>query len=185
MIRNYIKTAWRGLKGNRVFSFINVFGLAVGLTCCMFIGAYLYNELTYDTYAANAKQIYRVGVKTISNGGGTEFPSTDLAVAPGIKNAFAEVQSYTRLIHWYPLFMKYQDKQFKEEKLMLADPNFLDFFSVPLIEGDNKTALAAPNSIVITKEIEKKYFGEADGLNKMISDGTKLYKVTGIINKIP
>src|ERR1700740_3497244 len=130
MIRNYIKTAWRGLKSNKVFSFINVFGLAVGLTCCMFIGAYLYSELTYDTYPVNAKQIYRVGVRTLSNGGGTDFPSTDIAVAQGMKNAFPEVLSYTRLVNWHPLFIKYQDKRFKEEKLMLVDPNFFSFFSV-------------------------------------------------------
>ena len=96
MIRNYIKTAWRGLKSNKVFSFINVFGLAVGLTCCMFIGAYLYNELTYDTYAANASRIYRVGVRTVGNGGGTDFPSVDVAVGQGIKNAFPEEKTKTR-----------------------------------------------------------------------------------------
>jgi putative ABC transport system permease protein len=185
MIRNYIKTAWRSLKSNKVFSFINVFGLAVGLTCCMFIGAYLYNELTYDTYAANAKQIYRVGLKALSNGGGTDFPSVDLAVGQGMKNAYPQVQAFTRLSNDHPLFLKYQDKQFKEEKLMLADANFFDFFSIPLVEGDSKTALVGPNSIVITKNIEKKYFGDAMGLNKMISDGTKLYKVTGVIDQVP
>ncbi len=185
MIRNYIKTAWRSLKGNKVFSFINVFGLAVGLTCCMFIGAYLYNELNYDTYSVNAKQLYRVGVRTISNGGGTEFPSVDIAVAQGIKNAFPEVVAYTRITNDHPMFIKYEGKQFKEEKLMLADPNFFDMFSIPLLEGDSKTALAEPNSMVITKAIEKKYFGDTDGLNKMLSDGHKLYKVTGIIDQIP
>ena len=61
MIKNFIKTAWRNLKGNKIFSFINVFGLSVGLTGCMLISAYLYQELTYDTYPVNSKQIYRVG----------------------------------------------------------------------------------------------------------------------------
>ena len=85
MIRNYIKTAWRNLVKNKAFSFINVFGLSVGLACCMFIIAYLYSELTYDTYPANYKQIYRVGVKTLANGGGTDFVSADVAVGEGIK----------------------------------------------------------------------------------------------------
>ncbi|MGN6181273.1 MAG: ABC transporter permease [Mucilaginibacter sp.] len=185
MIKNYIKTAWRNLKSNKVFSFINVFGLSVGLTCCMFIGAYLYSELTYDTYPANARQIYRVGVRTISNGGSTEFPSTDIAVGEGIKSAFPEVLAYTRISNNYPLFIKYGDKQFKEERVMLADPDFFDMFSIPLVEGNSKTALAEPNSMVITKEIEKKYFGNTPGLNKMLSDGRKLYKVTGVIDKVP
>jgi len=185
MIRNYIKTAWRNLKGNKIFSFINVFGLSVGLTCCMFIGAYLYSELTYDTYPVNAKQIYRVGVRTLNNGGNTDFPSADIAVGQGIKNTFPEVLAFTRITGDKPVFFKYGDRQFKEEKLMLADPNFFDIFSIPLVEGDSKTALVEPNSIVITKEMENKYFGAATGLNKMLSDGTKLYKVTGVIDKIP
>jgi len=185
MIRNYIKSAWRSLKSNRVFSFINVFGLSVGLTCCMFIGAYLYSELTYDTYPVNAKQIYRIGVRTVSNGGNTDFPSTDVAVGQGVKNAFPEVLDYTRLSNQRPLFIKYQGRQFKEEKLMQADPNFFDMFSIPLLEGNSKTALVEPNSVVITREIEKKYFGDAPGLNKLLSDGHRLYKVTGVIDKVP
>lgn len=185
MIRNYIKTAWRSLRSNKAFSFINVFGLSVGLACCMFIGAYLFNELSYDTYPVNAKQIYRVGIRIISNGGGSEFPSVDLGVGQGIKSAFPEVLAYTRLSNQHPLFMKYQGRQFKEERLMLADPNFFDMFSIPLLEGNSKTALAEPNSVVITKEIEQKYFGDAPGLNKMLADGNKLYKVTGVIDKVP
>ncbi len=73
MIRNYIKTAWRNLKHNKVFSFINVFGLSVGLCCCMFIGAYLYQELNYDTYPAQANQIYRVGIHSLENGANGEL----------------------------------------------------------------------------------------------------------------
>jgi putative ABC transport system permease protein len=185
MIRNYIKTAWRNLKANKIFSFINIFGLSVGLTCCMFIGAYLYNELTYDTYPVNARQIYRVGVRTVGNGGNTDFPSADIAVGQGIKNTFPEVLAFTRISNDHPVFLKYNGMQFKEEKLLLADPNFFYMFSIPLLEGDKKTALAEPNSVVITKAIEKKYFGDVTGLNKMLSDGTKLYKVTGVIDKIP
>jgi len=185
MIRNYIKTAWRNLKHNKIFSFINVFGLSVGLTCCMFIGAYLYQELNYDTYPAQADQIYRVGIHLTGNGGATDFPMVDVAVGPGIKNAYPEVLAVTRLEQDRPAFIKYNNQQFKEEKLALADSNFFTVFSIPLVEGDTKTALTNPNSIVITKAFEKKYFGESPGLNKILAAGSVLYKVTGVIDKVP
>jgi len=185
MIKNYIKTAWRNLKRNKIFSFINVFGLSVGLTCCMLISAYLYQELSYDTYAANAKQIYRVGIHSIENGGVTDFPCVDIAVGQGIKNAYPQVLAFTRLERDHPDFIKYNGTEFKEEQLALADSNFFSVFSIPLLEGDSKTALTEPNSIVITKAFEKKYFGDSPGLNKILSASNTLYKVTGVIDKVP
>jgi putative ABC transport system permease protein len=185
MIRNYIKTAWRGFKSNRIFAFINVFGLAVGLTCCMLISAYLYNELNYDTYPANAKQIYRVGIHLTQNASVTDFPMVDVGVGPGIKAAFPQVLDYTRLLSDHPDYIKYGDKTFKEEKLALADPNFFQMFSIPLLEGDGRTALSQPNSIVISRAFEHKYFGDEPGLNKLLASTGKLYKVTGVIDKVP
>jgi len=185
MIRNYIKTAWRSFRSNRIFAFINVFGLAVGLTCCMLISAYLYQELTYDTYAVNAKQIYRVGIHLTQNASVADFPSVDLAVGQGIKDAFPQVLATTRFSGDHPDYFRYGEKTFKEDKLALADPNFLSMFSIPLLEGDTKTALNQPNSIVITKAFEHKYFGDEPGLNKLLATTGKLYKVTGVIDKVP
>jgi putative ABC transport system permease protein len=185
MIKNYIKTAWRNLKVNKVFSFINIFGLAVGLTCCMLISAYLYQELTYDTYPARAKQIYRVGLHSNGDNSAADFPSVDNAVGPGIKNAFPEVLDFTRLSNRGPVFVKYQEKQFKETNVALIDSNFLQLFSIPLIEGDSRTALTAPKTIVITKAFEKKYFGGSPALGKALTVGNDLVKVTGVIDKIP
>src|ERR1700761_1933033 len=123
MIKNFIITALRNLKRNKIFSFINVFGLAVGLTCCMLIAAYLYSELTYDTYSVNSKQLYRVGLNALGNGSTTDFPSVDVAVGPGIKSVFPEVLDATRLSRRGPLFVNYGDKQFKEQKVAMVDPN--------------------------------------------------------------
>ncbi|MFI5159859.1 MAG: ABC transporter permease [Sphingobacteriales bacterium] len=185
MIRNYIKTAWRNLVKNKVFSFINVFGLSVGLACCMFIIAYLYSELTYDTYPANYKQLYRVGVKTLANGGSTDFVSVDVAVGEGIKRTYPQVLAFTRILQQGPTFVSYRDKQFKEKKTALADSNFLHMFSIPLIQGDEKTALTEPNSIVINKELAEKYFGSEQPVGKMLKFGNGLMKVTGVIDKVP
>jgi len=185
MIRNFIITAWRALGRNRVFSFINIFGLAVGLACCMLISAYLYSELTYDTYSVNSKQLYRVYLSADANNATTIFPSVDVAVGPGIKDAFPSVLDYTRLTRRGPVFVKYGANSFKEEQIMLIDANFLQLFSIPLLEGETKNALTEPKSMVITKDFEKKYFGDADGLGKMITVGNDLVKITGVIDRIP
>jgi len=185
MIKNFIKTAWRNLKTNKVFSFINVFGLSVGLTCCMLIGAYLYQELTYDTYAENAKQIYRVELHSSGNNAAADFPNVDIAVGQGIKNFYPEVLATTRMEKNRPVFVRYNENQYKEEKLALIDSNFLQMFSIPLVEGDSKTALVDPKSIVVTKAFAKKYFGEAPAMGKMLTIGTDLLKVTGVIDKVP
>ncbi|MDB5023974.1 MAG: macB 8 [Mucilaginibacter sp.] len=185
MIRNFIITAWRNLKSNKVFSFINVFGLAVGLTCCMLISAYLYNELSYDTYADNAKQIYRVALHSNGDNAAADFPNVDIAVGQGIKNAYPEVLATTRMTRMGNVFVKYAGQQFKEESVVLGDPNFLSLFSIPLLAGDTKTALIEPNSMVITKDFEKKYFGNSSGMGKMIIVNNNPTKITGVIDKVP
>jgi len=185
MIKNFIKTAWRNLKNNRAFSFINIFGLSVGITCCMLIGAYLYQELTYDTFPSKANQIYRVALHSNGTNSIADFPSVDIGVGPGIKSAFPEVLGFTRLTGRGPVFVKYNEKQFKENKIALADSNFFQMFSIPLVEGDIKTALVEPKSVVITRDFQKKYFGEEPALGKAITFGNDLVKVTGIIDKIP
>jgi putative ABC transport system permease protein len=185
MIKNFVITAWRNLGRNKAFSFINVFGLAVGLACCMLISGYLYQELTYDTYSANAKQLYRVCVSADANNAATEFPSVDIAVGLGIKSAFPGVLAYTRLTGHGPVFVKYEGKKFKEEKIMAIDSNFLQVFSIPLLEGDARNALTEPKTMVITRDFEKKYFGGEDGLGKMMIVGDDLVKVTGLIDKVP
>ncbi|HTD98246.1 MAG TPA: ABC transporter permease [Mucilaginibacter sp.] len=185
MIRNYIKTAWRNLIKNKVFSFINIFGLAVGLACCMFIASYLYSELTYDTYPVNSKQLYRVGLTSLENGGVSDFPMPDIAVGPGIKNNFPQVLSFARVANWKPSFVSYQDKQFKEVKMALCDSNFLQLFSIPLIQGDDKNALIAPRSLVITAQMSNKYFGNESALGKTLKVGDDLFKITGVIDKVP
>src|SRR5277367_6652379 len=114
MIRNYLRIAIRNLRKNKIFSFINVFGLAVGLTCCMLIAAFLIDELNYDKYPEHANQIYRVGIKLLQNGGVADYPSADVAVGAGIKNTFPEVLASTRINNWSNVFIHYQDKQFKE-----------------------------------------------------------------------
>ena len=186
MIKNYFKIAFRNLRKNKAFSFINIFGLATGLICFMFIAVFVYNELSYDKYPADAKNMYRLNLSVTGNGDVAIYPLVDNAVGEGIKNAFPEVKAFTRLSQAID-FVKYDNRQFKETHLAFADANFLQMFSIPLIEGNEKTALAEPNSIVVSKAFAKKYFGNDEAIGKSLSIGVKhdLYKVTGVIDKVP
>ncbi|QKJ31972.1 ABC transporter permease [Mucilaginibacter mali] len=185
MLKNYIKTAWRSLKNNRVFSSINIFGLSVGLACCMLITAYVHSELNYDRYANQSDNIYRVALRGIENNGITEYPMVDVAVGKGIKDQYPEVIDETRLSGRGPVFVKYGQKQFKEEHIQLIDANFLSMFSIPLIDGDSKTYMDQPRSMVITSTFAKKYFGTERAIGKPLTVGNDLYTVTGVIDKVP
>jgi putative ABC transport system permease protein len=185
MIRNYFKIAWRNVVKNKAFSFINVFGLSVGLACFMLIAAFVYDELSYDRYAANASQIYRVGLHLDENGGTTDFPIVDGAVGPGIKNAYPEVINVTRYAGAGYMYMNYNDKKFKEEKIAFLDTNFLQTFSIPLAEGDVNSALKEPFSIVISRATAVRYFDKGPALGKLLAADGQTYKVTGVFEKIP
>src|SRR5450755_1453611 len=183
MINNFIRVALRVLRINKTFSLLNIFGLAIGLSCCIIIAGYLRNELSYDKYPVLAKQIYRV-ICRVSTNGTTEDYSTDAGVGEGIKNIFPEVLTSTRLKKASDIFITYKNRQFKEQHIAIVDSNFLDVFSIPFISGDSKNALKEPNSIVITKSFAQKYFGSEDPLGKTLPI-IRGCKVTGVIDKIP
>jgi putative ABC transport system permease protein len=186
MIKNYFKIAWRNLSKNKAFSIINIAGLAIGLTCFVLIAVFVIDELSYDKNPAEAKNIYRVNLSVTGNGDVAVYPLADVAVGEGIKNAFPEVKAFTRISPVID-FVKYDDKQFKERSLAFADSNFLQIFSIPLIEGDATSALVQPNSIVISRSFAKKYFGNSEAVGKSLAVGTHnaVYKVTGVIDKVP
>ena len=185
MIKNYFIIAWRNLWKNRVFSFINIFGLAVGFTCCLLISGFLYDELNYDKFPDSAKNIYRVEINLENK----DFYSTvDNAVGAGIKSSYPEVLSFTRFYTRSNIFVKYENNQFKEPALALVDSNFFQMFSIPLEEGNVSTALSEPNSIVLSRQTAIKYFGKQDPMGKFLVIGTNAanpYKVTGITAPLP
>jgi putative ABC transport system permease protein len=186
VIRSYFKTAWRILTRNKTFSVINIAGLAVGFTCFILIYAYVIDELSYDRYPVDARDIYRVQLSITGNGTIAEYPAVDAAVGKGMMDVFPEIKSSTRLVSVSD-FVRNGDKQFKEDRLAFADSNFLEIFSIPLIEGNRNGALVQPNSIVISREFATKYFGNTDPLGKSLIVGLKgaLYNVTGVYGKVP
>lgn len=186
MFGNYFKAALRNFRKNKIFSLINIAGLSVGLSCFVLISLFVYNELHYDTYPTDAKDIYRVNLGVTSNDNAAQYPLVDLAVGEGMKAAFPEVKAFARLVPSQD-FIRLDDKQFKEDKLAFADSNFLQMFSLQLLEGNNREALVQPNTMVISQTLAQKYFGNSDPLGKSLTVGAKgaAFKITGVFDKVP
>ena len=185
MLKNYFRIAWRNLMKYRVFSLINVLGLAIGLSCCLLIAAFVFDELSFDKYPEQATQIYRIQLQITQNGGIVHYPDVDVAVGTGIKSSFPEVLASTRITGNNQMFLRHEDKLFKEEHITFCDSNFLQVFSIPLAAGDPKTALSAPNSMVITSALAKKYFGNDSPMGNTLVLGRTTFKITGVIDRLP
>ena len=185
MIKNYLTTAIRNLWRNKIFSSINIFGLAFGLSCCLLMILFIKNELSYDKFNTNAKSIYRVAFSDYLNQGG--FATTPLPIGPALKEQFPEVKAFTRVVSQGNTLMKYNTVEYFET-LSFADEDFFKIFSFPFKEGDPATALKEPNSIVISEQMAKKYFGNEDPLNKILnigSTGSLNSRITGVFKKLP
>ena len=191
MIKNYLKIAYRNLVKYKFISFINIFGLTVGLACCMLILTYILNELSYDKYQPNAERVYRV-TRTFLNPE-TKAVSLTLSTisppfAPLLKNDFGEIEDITRTISNGNTPIKYEEKMFNEDNVMFADDHFFNFFKANVVKGDPKKALADPYAVMMTEEVAKKYFGDEEPMNKMIRINVGNYfdfKVTGVYKAFP
>lgn len=188
MLRNYLRSALRNITRHKFISFINIFGLTIGLTCCLLIVVYVINELSYDKFNTNADDIYRV-TRSFNTADGVETLHLG-AVAPPfgplLKNEFSDIKKVTRIYPSSNLVVRYKDKLITETENCFADENFFDFFSVKTIKGDPKSALSDPFSIMMTEELAHKYFGNEDPINKVVKLGNQFnFKVTGIYEPFP
>ena len=186
MLKNYFKIALRNFLKHKVFSFINVFGLAVGIACCLLILLFVFDELSYDKYHEKADRIYRAGLNGFISGNEFNGVISATPMAQTLVDEYPEVEAATRARNFgFPVF-RYEDKVFSEEKVFWVDPGFFDVFTVPFIQGDPVTALDKPETIVLTQSMASKYFGDEDPLGKTINaDRQRDYLVTGVIEDVP
>ncbi len=185
MIKNYLKIAWRNLWKNKLFSLINIIGLAVGVACCILIFLYVQNELSYDTFNDKADRIYRVTSHIIQENKDEYFAPTSPITSKKIQAAFPEVEKIVRF-NFARRPVAYKEKRFYDTKILYADSTLLDIFNFPLTEGNPKKALSAPYTIIVTEKIAKKYFGSEPALGKMLKFSDSLsVMVTGVMKDIP
>jgi putative ABC transport system permease protein len=177
MLINYLKIAWRNLIKSKTFSFINIFGLAAGLTCCMLISIYLIHEFSYDRYQPDVDNVYQMATTFSMNHKDFTLADVPAPMAATVKKEFPEVRQYTRLMQ----LSTFEDKtmlqyrapgapplSFFESKGFLADSSFFRMFSYHFIEGSAASALDQPNTIVVSEEIAHKLFGSTTALGKVI-----------------
>lgn len=189
MFKNYFKIAWRNLMKNKIFSFINIFGLATGMACSLLIFLFVKDETSYDLFNKDAENIYRV-VKDFVNDDGSRLPdaTTPPALAPAMQKDIPEVSVVTRVFpNWGGNFLiTYGDKKITEEKLYRVDSSFFDVFTFPFIQGNAKNAFKELNSIVVTESAAKRYFGNGHPMGKTLHvDQLGDLAVTGILKNIP
>ena len=187
MIKNYLKTAWRNLIKSKMFSLINIAGLAIGLTCCMLIVLYNKDDASYDRFHKNKNELYTV-VATISGDKGIhKLGVTNSPVGPSFKEALPEIKAFVRLQGDHYIVKK--GTEAFDQEVVHADTNFFSVFSFPLLEGDPSAVLQSANSVVLTDEMAMKYFGTVHALGKILefkNNGKFEPKiVSGVAKKVP
>ena len=187
MIKNYLKIALRNFQRHKGYSFINILGLSVGMACCILILIYVKYELSYDRYHTHADHIYRIliGRKGFID---RPFAGSPPRLASALKDNFPEVIHACR-VKKEVTSVKYKTQFFQETRFYFVDPDFLEIFDFPLISGNQKTAFKEPFSILFTREMAQKYFGNEDPVGRFVSCNTygqsRDYRVTGVLDNVP
>ena len=189
MFRNYLKISWRNLVKNKVYSFINITGLAIGLAVCMLIVIYVGHEYSYDKFHANAEKIFYLKSKLKMGKDSLYLTQMSYSIAPSLSKKEPSIEAFLRL---------QQDRQsiiqssqvpsakFSEDQFYFADPNFFDFFSFKLLSGSKEKVLANPYSVVISEPAAQKYFGKQNPIGKTIRFNNEYdLIVTGVAARAP
>src|SRR5580692_1659809 len=186
MFKNYFKTALRNLWKNKGFSAINIIGLAVGLATCLLIMIYVMDELSYDRQNEKADRTYRVDGDVKFGGNHFILAVAPAPAGPAIRQDYPELETEARFRNYGGFRVKKDNQNIQEDKVIYADSTIFDVFTLPMVDGDPRTALIEPHTIVITEKMARKYFNttSAVGKNLVIND-TINYKVTGVIRNLP
>ena len=188
MIKNYLKTAWRNLWKNKVFSAINIIGLAIGMAACTVIMLFVFYEKSFDNF--HKKNIYRLNEVQKFEGmvASQKVALSMFPMGPTLKNDFPEIKNFTRVSWAEKVKINYQDKSIFLPSMYFVDSTFLQLFDFKLIHGNRETALQKPKSVILTKASAEKLFGTEDPMGKMIThygDDTTSYAITGIMENVP
>jgi putative ABC transport system permease protein len=183
---SYIKTAWRKMKRQKGYAFINVAGLAIGLAVCMLISLWVVDEFGYDRFHRNVRTIFRVYHDESATAPGSTSALTPPPMAAALKKDFPDVVRSTRFGAWGKRLVSWGEKGFVETKYMNADPDFFAMFTFPFVKGDPASAFSNPYSVVLTEAAAEKYFGREDPMGKTLNvDHAFDVVVTGVLRNVP
>jgi len=189
MLKNIIKVVFRNIKRNKWHSILNIGGLSIGLACSALILFYARFELSFDNYHSKADRIYRLYNEQPGNSfmGTNNFAVNSAPLGKAMESDFPEVESTVNFLFWEGnRYFSVGNKGFFEKDILVAEPSLFKIFDFPLLEGNPENALTEPNSVVLSEDIAKKYFGNIDPVNKTITYNNKIaLKVTGVLKKVP
>lgn len=185
MFKNYLKIALRNIWRHKVYSLINIAGLAIGIACCILMILYIQDDLSFDQFHENKNELYRVVGDLQIGDQISRLARSPNPLGPTLNKEYPEVVNFTRFQgfdHWH---VESGDKHFLNDLLAVADPSFFEMFTFSFLKGNPKTALMDPLSMVITENMAKKYFSDDEPIGKVIKIGYKEFLVTGVIKNIP
>jgi len=186
VFKNHIITSLRNIRKHKGYSLLNVLGLAIGLAACLLLLLYTKDELSYDRFNDKADRTYRLMALMKRQGQDFNISGAGAPVAASLLRDFPEVEEAVRFRDTDSLRLKYGDLQFRENRVVHADPSFFKVFSVRLVRGDPQTALAEPRTMVLSRATAAKFFGSDDPVGKILRvDDREDYQVTGVFEDIP
>jgi len=187
MFANFFTIALRNIFKHKVFSFINIFGLAIGIASCLLILQYVRYELSYDQFEKNGDRIYRLQLDRYNDGKiSTRWAAGAAGVGKFVKDDLPEIQAVAKLSNASGSTISYKEQKIREDKLFFATAEFLPMFSYPTLAGSTGNALTEPNTAVLTATAARKYFGSEDPMGKTISVNKKLdFKITAVVADPP
>ena len=185
MFSNYMKTALRHIKKDKGYSFINLFGLAIGIACCLLAYLYMTEEKSYDNYHGAKERIFRIAVHFKTKTFGDNWAAVGPGVGPIVKADFPQVMHAGRIFQIEEPLVKKEQTMYHEENVFYADQDILDIFTIPFLQGDPEGALDRPNTLILSERMADKYFGDETALgNTLIIDDDE-YEVTGVVKNHP
>ena len=185
-MRSFINLLFRVIKRNKLFSFLNIAGLAVGMASFIIIVLWISDELSYDKFHENSDRIVRVKSYFYLNGEEGYAPQCPAPLAEAVVRDYPEVESAVRLRYYGSFIVEYENMVFDEQDFIFADSTFFKIFSFPLIKGDPGQVLKARNTVAISESVAKKYFGDEDPLGKMLKlDNRMDVEVRGVFKDMP
>jgi len=186
MKTNYLKIAWRILMRNKVNSAINIIGLGLGFSLSVLMMIYVIHQLSFDKFHSNYNRISRLTIDvTMPDGNSAHVPFTSGDIAGYVKDLVPSVEAICRIYDEGVMEVLVKEERFPDQYLLWADADFFQLFDFPLVSGNSQTALAEPNSIVITRTAANRYFGNDDPLGKTLWAGRYHYRITGIMEDLP